>query len=235
MIVATTEAMRPSVHSSFARAILAVLSVAALGLASGCTATSSVIDPVTFGPFFKAKNFTGIPRLPAKLQRVVLLPVAGTAGAPAETLSSFDQVMLAELQHEARFEVVVADPAALTRLCDQPRLLSSDALPSNFLSMLSREYGADAIMFVDITSLSTYQPLVLGLRAKLASTDGTILWSFDTLFSASEPAVANSARRHDRQRHPSSDPGDMSFTVLRSPMRFADYAAAAAFATLPPR
>ena len=212
-----------------------MLSVAALGLASGCTATSSVIDPVTFGPFFKAKNFTGIPRLPAKLQRVVLLPVAGTAGAPAETLSSFDQVMLAELQHEARFEVVVADPAALTRLCDQPRLLSSDALPSNFLSMLSREYGADAIMFVDITSLSTYQPLVLGLRAKLASADGTILWSFDTLFSASDPAVANAARRHDRQRHPSSDPGDMSFTVLRSPMRFADYAAAAAFATLPPR
>jgi len=53
--------------------------------------------------------------------------------------------------------------------------------------MLSREYGADAIMFVDITSLSTYQPLVLGLRAKLASADGTILWSFDTLFSASDP------------------------------------------------
>ena len=235
MIVATTETMRLSVHSSFARAILAVLSVAALGLASGCTATSSVIDPVTFGPFFKAKNFTGVPRLPAKLQRVVLLPVAGTPGAPAETLASFDQIMLAELQSQARFEVVVADPAALARLCDRPRLLSSEALPPNFLSLLSREYGADAILFVDITSLSTYQPLVLGLRAKLASADGAILWSFDTLFSASEPAVANSARRHDRQRHPSSDPGDMSFTVLRSPLRFADYAAAAAFATLPPR
>jgi hypothetical protein len=219
----------------FTRGVIAILGLVALGLAGGCAATSSIIDPVTFGPFFKAKNFSGVPRLPAKLQRVVLLPVAGTPGAPAETLASFDQIMLAELQSQARFEVVVADPAALARLCDRPRLLSSEALPPNFLSLLSREYGADAIMFVDITSLSTYQPLVLGLRAKLASADGTILWSFDTLFSASEPAVANSARRHDRQRHPSSDPGDMSFTVLRSPLRFADYAAAAAFATLPPR
>jgi hypothetical protein len=217
------------------RGVIAILGLVALGLAGGCTATSSIIDPVTFGPFFKAKNFSGVPRLPAKLQRVVLLPVAGTPGAPAETLASFDQIMRAELQSQARFEVVVADPAALARLCDRPRLLSSEALPPNFLSVLSREYGADAIMFVDITSLSTYQPLVLGLRAKLASADGTILWSFDTLFSASEPTIANSARRHDRQRHPSSDPGDMSFTVLRSPLRFADYAAAAAFATLPPR
>jgi hypothetical protein len=235
MIVATTGIMRFSVHSSFARAILAVLSLAALGLAGGCATTSSIIDPVTFGPFFKARNFTGVPRLPARLQRVVLLPVAGTPGTPIEALNSFDQVMLAELQHQARFEVVVADPVALTRLCGRQRLLSSEALPPDFLSVLGREYGADGVMFVDITGFSAYQPLVLGLRAKLASTNGTILWAFDTLFSTSDPAVANSARRHDRQRHPSSDPGDMSFTALRSPLRFADYAAATAFETLPPR
>jgi hypothetical protein len=217
------------------RVLFAALGVLTLGLMGGCTATRSIVDPVTFGPFFKPKNFTGVPRLPAKLQRVVLLPVAGTAGAPADTVASFDPVMLAELQGQARFEVVVADPATLNRLCNRPRLLSSDTLPANFLSILSRDYGADAVMFVDISSLSTYQPLVIGLRAKLASSDGTILWSFDTLFSAGDPLVANAARRHDRQRHPSTDPGDMSFTVLRSPLRFADYAAAAAFATLPPR
>jgi hypothetical protein len=221
--------------SLVAPALLTVLFGLALGLAGGCRATSSVLDPVTFGPFFKAKNYTGVPRLPAKLQRVVLLPVAGTPGTPLEALDSFDQVVLAELQHEARFEVVVADPIALTRLCDRRRLLSSETLPPDFLSVLSREYGADGVMFVDVTSFSAYQPLVLGLRAKLAATNGTILWSFDTLFSTNEPEVANSARRHDRQRHPPSDPGDMSFTVLRSPVRFADYAAATAFDTLPPR
>ena len=130
---------------------------------------------------------------------------------------------------------VVADSAACTRLFDRPRILSSEVLPPDFLSLLSREYGADTVMFVDITSLSTYQPLIIGLRTKLASANGTILWAFDTLFSASNPAVSNSARCHDRKRYFATNPGDMSYTVLRSPMRFADYAAATAFATLPPR
>ena len=217
------------------RAIFAALGGLALGLAGGCAVANSLIDPVVIGPFFEVKNFTGVARLPATLHRVVLLPVAGTPGVTVETLASFDPVMLAELQRVARFEVVVADPAALERFCDHPRLLSSDTLPAQFLSLLGREYGADAVMFIDVTASSTYQPLVLGLRAKLASTDGTILWAFDTLFAARDPAVANAARRYDRQRHPSADPGDTSYTVLRSPARFADYAAAAAFATLPPR
>ena len=226
---------RPGRTFPFARALMAAVGVAILGLAGGCSVAESLTDPVSRGPFFEPKNFTGVPRLPATLRRVVLLPVAGTPGTPIEALASFDQVVLAELQRQARFEVVVADPAALTRICDRPRMLSSEVLPPGFLSALAREFGADGVMFVDATSFSPYQPLVLGLRAKLASGDGAILWSFDTLFSAATPAVANSARRHDRQRHPSSEPGDTSFTVLRSPMRFADYAAEAAFRTLPPR
>jgi hypothetical protein len=215
--------------------VLAALGATILSLTGGCEVARTLTDPVLIGPFFEVKNFTGVARLPATLRRVVLLPVAGVPGVPVETLASFDPVMLAELQRVARFEVVVADPAALERLCDHQRLLSSDTLPAQFLALVCREYGADAVMFVDVTASSAYQPLVLGLRAKLASTDGTMLWSFDTLFAAGEPPVANSARRHDRQRHPVTDPGDMSYTVLRSPARFADYAAAAAFATLPPR
>ena len=220
---------------TFTQAVIAALGLAALGLAGGCAVASSLTDPVARGPFFEVKNFTGVSRLPAPLRRVVLLPVAGTAGVPVETLASFDQVMLAELQHVSRFEVVVADPTAMERLFARQRLLSSDTLPPEFLSLISREFGADGVMFVDVTALSAYQPLVLGLRIKLASADGTILWAFDTLFSAGDPGVANAARRHDRQRHPSADPGDTSYTILRSPARFADYAAAAAFATLPPR
>jgi hypothetical protein len=227
--------MHASHPNPFARAILTLLGVLVLGLASGCTITRVLTDPVVRGPFFDVQNFTGVPRLPGTLRRVVLLPVAGTPGLNGDTLASFDPVVLAELQHVSRFEVVVAEPAALARLCDRPRLLSSDALPPDFLAVMSREYGADAILFVDVTALSTYEPLVLGFRMKLASNDGNILWASDTLFAASDPSVANAARRHDRLRHISTDPGDTSYTVLRSPARFADYAAAAMFVTLPPR
>lgn len=215
--------------------VLTVLSAAALGLASGCASTGSRHREAKHDTAFVPTNFTGVPRLPATLRRVVLLPVGGAAGVSDETLASFDPIMAAELQRTARFEVVTADPAALIRLCDRPRLLSVDALPPGFLSMLAREYDAEAVMFVDITALSPYQPLALGLRAKLAATDGTILWAFDTLFATSDPAVAKAARSHDQEQHQSGDLGDVSYTVLRSPARFAAYAAAAAFATLPPR
>jgi hypothetical protein len=224
-----------SYHRWFPRSLLGVSLAAALWLANGCASVDSVQKLTKRDPIFVPKNFTGVPRLPATLRRVVLLPVAGAAGVSVDALASFDAVMAAELQRTARFEVVTADPAALLGLCDRPRLLSVDALPPGFLSLLAREYDAEAVMFVDVTALSPYQPLSVGLRAKLAGADGTILWAFDTLFTTSDPAVANAARRHDRARHPTADPGDLSYTVLRSPARLADYAATTAFATLPPR
>lgn len=167
--------------------VLTVLGVAALLFAGGCASVGSRHRAAKRDTVFVPANFTGVPRLPATLRRVVLLPVGGTAGVPAEALASFDPVMAVELQRTARFEVVIADSAALVRLCDRPRVLSVDALPPGFLSLLAREYDADAVMFVDITALSSYQPLSLGLRAKLAATDGTILWAFDTLFATSDP------------------------------------------------
>ncbi|MDD2763125.1 MAG: hypothetical protein PHE83_04005 [Opitutaceae bacterium] len=214
----------------------ALLGVAALWLAGGCASVEGLGDPAARGPFFEPVNHTGRSRLPDSIRRVVLLPAAGVPGVPTETLASFNPVLLAALQQSGRFEVVVADRPALWRLFGIRAVLSTDALPSEFLSMLAREYGADAVMFIDITAFSPYPPLTVGLRAKLATTtDSAILWAFDTLFSAQDPAVANAARRYDRRQHPAMEPGDAGYTVLRSPAHFAAYAAEAAFATLPPR
>ena len=219
----------------FPRTLLGVGLIAALWLASGCASVDSLHQRAKGDSAYVPKNFTGVPRLPATLRRVVLLPVGGAVGVSIDSLASFDPLMAAELQRTARFEVVTVGPEALVRLCDRPRVLSVDALPPGFLSSLVREYDAEAVMFVDVTALSPYPPVSIGLRAKLATADGTILWAFDTLFTTSDPAIANAARRHEKEQHPTGDAGDLSYTVLRSPARFADYAAAAAFATLPPR
>jgi hypothetical protein len=99
---------------------------------------------------------------------------------------------------------------------------------------LQRDFAADAVLFVDLTVFHAYKPLALGLRAKLATTQGSrLVWSFDNLFASDDPAVANSARHHfiDRDR---SVPADLTPTVLMSPSRFAEYAATAMWATLPP-
>ncbi len=218
-------------------AIRAGFALAALLLfAGGCNNAGNPTDPSVRGPFFAPRNYTGVAQLPATLRRVVLLPTGGAPGVPVETLASLDLIMASELQQQARFEVVTIDAAALFRSCGQARFLSSDLLPANLLEVVTRQFDADAVMFVDVTSLSAYPPLTIGFRAKLVALPrGSILWSFDQLFSAGEPSIANGARRHDRRRNPSADGGDLSYTVLQSPARFGDYVAATAFATLPPR
>ncbi len=216
------------------RALLAVAGAFGLLLAGGCATGTAITDPAERGPFFQARNFTGVPALPAAVRRVVVLPVAGAPGVPVETLASFDPIIAAELQRQARFEVVPVDADTLMRICDRPRLLSADALPAGLLAALAQDYQADAVLFVDVTAFAPYPPLVLGFRGKLAQTsDGAILWAFDTIFSAHDPAVVNSARRYALEGRSPSLPGDAAYSVLRSPARFAQYVTAAAFATLP--
>ena len=94
-------------------------------------------------------------------------------------------------------------------------LSAASTLPPELLPMLQREFAADAVLFVDLTAYSAYRPLLLGLRAKLATIDGTrLLWSFDDSFAASNPAVANSARHYFLG---GPLPTDLTPAVLQSP------------------
>jgi len=104
------------------------------------------------------------------------------------------------------------------------------------LETIGREWAADAVLFIDVTTERSYRPLAIGLRAKLASVeDRELLWTFDNVFSAAEPGVAVAARRHYLAGEGAAEVADRSAAVFQSPRRFAAYAADATFATLPPR
>jgi hypothetical protein len=95
-------------------------------------------------------------------------------------------------------------------------------------------YGAQAVIFVDLTSYAPYRPLAIGFRSKLAAvSNGRLIWSFDELFTTTNSSVANSLRRYyiggDRQGEPFDPTGDN----LTSPRRFAAYVADTAFHTIP--
>jgi hypothetical protein len=60
------------------------------------------------------------------------------------------------------------------------------------------------------------------------------VWTFDNVFSADDPAVANSARHHFLGADRGGVPADLTPGVLQSPARFAEYAADTMFASLPP-
>ncbi|MCX6953343.1 MAG: hypothetical protein NTV51_14410 [Verrucomicrobia bacterium] len=207
--------------------------VFALALVSGC-GTPSIQDPARAGPFYKPSNYHGESSL-GGVRRVVVLPVYGGTLAPQETVAGFDPVFIAALQRQNRFEVVPLSREECQRRFRVAEFSSVAALPHDFLTALKRQTAADAVLFVDITVFRAYRPLALGLRGKLATIDGSrLVWTFDDVFSADNPAVANSARHHNLTTDRGDVPADLSPAVLQSPARFADYVASAMFATLPP-
>ncbi len=219
--------------------MIAMKPLSALLLAAGAAAFSggcahpSMVDAARLGPFHAPGNFAGDANL-GIVRRVALLPVWSGAGVAPEAVAALDDVVLAALQRQNRFEVVQFTREECRRRYVMDAISSSNALPNDLLEMLKREHAVDAVMFVDLTVYQAYKPLALGFRGKLAAVDGSrLMWTFDNLFSSDEPAVANAARRHSVNRD-RSVPADMTAAVLQSPTKFAGYAATAMFATLPP-
>jgi hypothetical protein len=190
-------------------------------------------SPARTGPFYTPANHLGEASV-AGIRRVVVLPLWVGPDTPPESAAQLDEVFVAALQRQNRFEVVTLSRAQCLQRFHAAALSSAAALPHDLMATLGREFAADAVMFIDLTVFQPYQPLALGLRAKLASINDTrLVWSFDNVFAAEDPKVANSARHYflDRDR---SVPADMTGAVLQSPARFATYVAAAMFDTLPP-
>ena len=214
-----------------------ILGGAVLLLAAGCVSTrEGIMDDLRETQYFTPASFSAEPRLPASLRRVLLLPVCGGTLMSSETAGTLEEVFAAELQRQLRFEVVRLSRAECQRRFGAPEFSSVAALPHDFLPVLGREFGADAVLFVDLTAYRAYRPLALGVRAKLATVAQTrLVWSFDEIFSADNPAVSNSVRRYFAATDPSGAPMNAGHGALQSPGKFATYVAAATFNTLPPR
>ncbi len=212
-----------------------LLAAAAISLFAGCM-TPAINDSARVGPFFKPANHVGDNQLPATLHRVVVLPISGGEVAPPESVAALDPVFIAELQKQNRFEIVALTREECAQRFHVEEFRSTGVLPHDFVAMLQREHAADGVMFIDITVYKPYRPITIGVRAKLATLGGDVrlLWTFDNVFSADDPAVANSARRHFIDADRGGVPADLTPAALQSPARFAAYVAAEAFATLPP-
>lgn len=206
--------------------------VAAAAFLAGCM-HPAVNDPARVGPFFTPANFSGDASL-GGIRRVVVLPVWAGEGMPPESAAALEEVFLTALQQEKRFEVVSFSRQECRRRYGVEALGSATALPRDLFASLRREFAADAVLFIDITSFNAYKPMTMGLRGKLAAIEGgRLVWTFDNVFSAEAPVIANSARHQSLDRD-TSVPADLTRGVLQSPSRFAAYAAASMFATLPP-
>jgi len=217
-----------------------VLRLLLLGLMLACGGCSVFYPESARAKLPKAEyapaNHVGDTVMPKTIRRVVLLPIAGdAASAPAENCAALDLLAVEALQRMNRFEVVPMSRDACRLHFGVEELSSVMPLPPDFLAVIKHDYAADAVLFVDLTVYHPYIPVSLGLRSKLAVISGDrLVWSFDNLYSTDDPVVAASATRYLQGREPVILPAQLSTVTLQSPERFATYALATMFATLPP-
>jgi hypothetical protein len=219
--------------SAFAHTVVAA--GLCLAFVSGCSSIPKLGRSSSTPAAFVPSNHEGDAKLPAGLRRVVLLPLAGSDVASPESVCALDPVIVSALQRQNRFEVVPLTRDECRRYFQTDEISSVSEIPANLMSVLQREYAADAVLFIDLTVYRAYHPLAIGLRAKLATIGSAhLVWTFDNVFSADDPSVANSAVAYLKPRDQNGLPSDMITVDLESPVRFATYASAAMFATLPP-
>src|SRR5581483_10743004 len=136
-------------------------------------------------------------------------------------------MVAAELVRLGKFEAVPADPAILRSDFGDSHWTGGEALPPDFLESLQRLYGADAVVFCQLTEFRGFEPLAVGWRLKLVDLrNGKILWADDEILDARNPAVAAQVRRFY---------GGDGWLALNSPQMFGRFSLAAILATLPGR
>jgi len=211
------------------RAFLSIALVAAV-LLSGCQSVRRIAGSPTPPPpqnYFSPETH-GFP-----MRRVALLPLFSDRFS-GDYLRDVDAAFASELTKKALFEVAPVSRAELEKLGGSRQLSSVETLPAELLSKLRDHFGADGVLFADLTHFNPYRPVAIGVRAKLIDpSSAEVRWAFDYVFDSGHPAIAEAARRFQlassNEQSPLRTDGG---SVLLSPHRFAKYVASETFASL---
>lgn len=219
------------IHRRFT--VLVLGGIMALGFSSCRTIDQDWDQPV--GEAYVPTNFYQKGPMPASVRRVAVLPLYSQDWDHLD-LEDLQANFAAELGKQNKFEVVVVQAEHMKRIFGTPQVSSGAKIPADEFATLINTYGADAVLFTDLTTYYPYRPIVMGVRCKLVeSRTADILWSFDTVFDSGNPAISTAARRFHLDETAPPYPLQNSSSILQSPQRFSKYVADAAFTTIPER
>lgn len=224
-----------SSYAKLRRSLVGVLALVALAAGLGACKTvnraNSRFD-TTVGAKHKVENVHQQGPLSEKLRRVALLPMHPGRYGHID-LESVEENFIEELQKRNLFEVVTISPEEMRDHFGSERFSSVEHLPTKLIQKLHDAYAIDGIMFIDLTYFEPYQPVGIGVRAKLLDgRTGELVWAADELFDASNPAVSNAARKYYQTESTMPYPMHATQSVLHSPTRFSKYVADAIFQTI---
>jgi hypothetical protein len=181
-------------------------------------ATSFVQPPI---PSFHS-NPGGVP-----IRRVAVLPIYCEEQAGTAAPDGLDLIFHAELTKTSAFEIVPVSREELATRYGIDHLSSADVIPRDLLLRIISEYGAEGILFTDLTHYSAYRPISMGIRCKLVDArSGEQRWVFDHLFDSGNPDIAIAAKdfsvRQENEQLPIPTDG---MSILQSPSQFGKYVA----------
>lgn len=137
------------------------------------------------------------------IRRVLLIPFEYDVDREA-VIGEVTEAFAVELRKVGRFEVVV--PAEnKTSLSPEHEVWSKGSVNLNNLLFLRKKYDADAIAFGNITHYRPYEPMLLGVKVGIISTDtGDVVWSADGVFDSNENEVAELVKQYFENTHQKS-------------------------------
>lgn len=169
-----------------------------------------------------------------ELRRVLVLPVTNAPGIKLTALEPIDQAFRARLTDTRLFEVVQIDRDSLSRLSGNTTFGSVDPIPESLLLYATETLEADAILTIDLTSYHPYRPIRMGARCRLIDLKNLeVVWAVDETFDSARADVASEAMRYEARTRTAAFPVSTGSSILRSPRRFAEFAAEMCFLSLP--
>ena len=166
-------------------------------LLGGCQAT---VPPKSTSclNFNKAASFKTV-----QIRRVLLLPFEYTTDRDA-VIDEVTEAFVVELRKVGSFEVVVPTGDKSLLFLDQNIWAKGSV---NFASALAlrNKFDVDAIIFGNITHYRPYEPMLLGVKLSMISTDtGDVVWSADGVFDSNENDVAELVKQYFENTHQKS-------------------------------
>ncbi|MBE7445073.1 MAG: hypothetical protein HS132_07430 [Planctomycetia bacterium] len=139
----------------------------------------------------------------ALIRRVLLLPFEYDVDREA-IIEEVTEAFAVELRKTGSFEVVVFTEKKTT-LTPERDIWVKGTIDLNTILTLKKLYDADAIVFGSITHYRPYEPMLLGVKVGMISTDtGIVVWSADGIFDSNENEVAELVKHYFESTHQKS-------------------------------
>lgn len=147
-------------------------------------------EPGYRGTFYLSPEFRA-----TSIRRVMVMPFKNETGY-RNIEGDVADIFILELQKMLKFEVVPSNREA-EKLLGRTDLITNGVFNRADMARIGDRFKVDALIFGSILQYRPYEPLALGLKVQMVSTDtGAVVWAVEQIFDSSEHSVYRAAKAY---------------------------------------